>query len=225
MRNGPGEWRIICWIRAIAARWLIVVGMIAVIAFGFAFLASEVMESETVRFDDAVRSWVMLHHRPALDALFTLLSWLGSSVRLAPLAGVVAILLWRRSGLRTAAATVVAPPGALILIEGLKMAFRRTRPAGALGYTNLGYSFPSGHSAGSMAIALTVAYVLVRERLAPAWALVAAFAFSLLVGLSRIYLDVHWATDVIGGWAVGLIVATGCAALYEWLRADASGRR
>jgi undecaprenyl-diphosphatase len=42
-----------------------------------------------------------------------------------------------------------------------------------------------------------------------------------LVGLTRLYLDVHWTTDVVGGWAVGLFVAAMCAALYEYLRRNA----
>jgi undecaprenyl-diphosphatase len=43
----------------------------------------------------------------------------------------------------------------------------------------------------------------------------------LVVGLTRLYLNVHWFTDVIGGWTVGLFVAAICAALYEWLRKSA----
>ena len=64
-----------------------------------------------------------------------------------------------------------------------------------------GYSFPSGHSTGSMAISVTLAYVLARHRVAPHWgvATATAMAFSVLVGMSRLYLDVHWGTDVFGG--------------------------
>lgn len=212
------------WIRAIAARWLLVVGVIALVAFGIAGLAGDVMGTGTGQFDAAVQHWVLLHHHPALDAPFILLTWLGSSLLLDPLAAIIAVVLWRHSGMRAAAATIVAPVGAIILINGLKLAFRRARPDGALAYPELGYSFPSGHSTGSMAIAVTLAYVLVRERLLPAWSLVAAVVFSLLVGLSRIYLDVHWATDVIGGWSVGLAIAAGSAGLYEWLRTASAER-
>lgn len=201
------------------------VSVIAVAAAGFVALAGEVMGRETARFDDAVRRWFMLHHHASLDAAFTVLTWLGSSLLLDPLAAVVAVLLWRRSGLRAAAATIAAPLGAIILINGLKLVFRRIRPEGALAYPALGYSFPSGHSTGSMAIAVTLAYVLVRERLLPAWSVAAAVVFGLLVGLSRIYLDVHWATDVLAGWMAGLAIAAGSAALYEWLRADPAERR
>ena len=62
-----------------------------------------------------------------------------------------------------------------------------------------GYSFPSGHSTGSIAISETLASVLARQRVAPHWGVATAMAFSVLVGMSRLYLDVHWGTEVFGG--------------------------
>lgn len=206
------------WARRIAMPWLVVVSASSVGVLTFAAVAEEVAERETEPFDDAVRSWVLLHQGTVLHTIFAALTWLGSSAVLGPLAVATAIWLRQRSGRRAAAAAVVTPLIALILIYWLKLAFHRTRPAGALAYSHLGYSFPSGHSTGSMAVAVTLCYVLARERLLPAWTLVAAFVFSLLVGLSRIYLDVHWATDVIGGWAIGMAIAAGGVALYERLR-------
>jgi undecaprenyl-diphosphatase len=84
------------------------------------------------------------------------------------------------------------------------------------------YSFPSGHATTSAAVAVTLCYVLARERII-SWrvAILVGGTVPLLVGLTRLYLDVHWTTDVIGGWAVGLFVAAMCASLYEYLRRNA----
>lgn len=121
-----------------------------------------------------------------------------------------------------AAAVVAVPLAAVAVISALKVAFGRTRPPGAFEDPRLQhalhYSFPSGHATASTAVAVVLAYVLVREGVVGRWALAAAVLFGVLVGLSRVYLDVHWATDVVGGWAVGLALASGGVALYERLR-------
>jgi undecaprenyl-diphosphatase len=69
---------------------------------------------------------------------------------------------------------------------------------------------------------VTLSYVLARERMI-SWpaAIAIGGTVPLIVGLTRLYLDVHWTTDVVGGWAVGLMVAALSAALYEYLRRDA----
>lgn len=206
------------WIRAIATHWLVVVGVSTAAVLVFVAIAEDVAERETAPFDSAVRAWSLAHRTALLDPLFAALTWVGAPLVMGTLALLAAATLWRWRGARVAAASVVSPVVVLALIALLKLLFHRVRPAGALQYTHLGYSFPSGHASGSMAVAVTLAYVLAREQLVPRWAGAVAVVFSLLVGWSRIYLDVHWATDVIGGWAVGLAVAAAGAAVYERLR-------
>ena len=78
------------------------------------------------------------------------------------------------------------------------------------------YSFPSGHATVSAAVCCTLAYVLWREGFVGRWtALAFAVVVPILVGVSRLYLNVHWATDVLGGWIVGLMIAALSAALYD----------
>jgi undecaprenyl-diphosphatase len=210
------------WLRTFAWRETWVIGTSLAAVGLFAKVAEDVAERETGAFDGAVRAWALAHHAPALDRAFALVTRLGTVPVLAGLSLTVAWWLYRRAGARVAAAVVAAPLGATGLILGLKYLFERARPPGAARLGELNYSFPSGHTTAVTALGLSVAYVLLRERLAPRWLPALATIAALAVGVSRVYLDAHWATDVIGGWAVGLFVATGSSGLYEWLRGRAS---
>ena len=94
-----------------------------------------------------------------------------------------------------------------LITDGLKLVVGRPRPSFDLHpvVTNSS-SFPSGHSANSMAVFVAIALIAAP----PAWrvrALAVAIGMSLLIGMSRPYLGVHWPSDVIGGWALGLMIA------------------
>jgi undecaprenyl-diphosphatase len=129
------------------------------------------------------------------------------------------VWFYRRGG-RSKAGVVVAAPAVGGLLSGLiKILYGRTRPAGGALMAVQTYSFPSGHAATSAAVVVTLCYVLARERII-SWptAIVVGGGVPLVVGLTRLYLDVHWITDVVGGWTVGLFVAAMSAAVYERLR-------
>ncbi|HYL30913.1 MAG TPA: bifunctional DedA family/phosphatase PAP2 family protein [Gemmatimonadales bacterium] len=211
------------WLRVLAWRETWVIGTSLAAVGLFAKVSEDVAEHESGAFDGAVRAWALAHRAPALDWAFGVSTRLGTVPVLVVVAFVLAWWLWRRGGPRVAGAVVAAPLGAAGLILGLKDLFERARPPGAARLGELNYGFPSGHTTAVTALGLSVAYVLLRERLAPRWIPVLAAITALTVGVSRVYLDAHWATDVIGGWAVGLFVATGSAGLYEWSRGRASG--
>ena len=81
------------------------------------------------------------------------------------------------------------------------------------------FSFPSGHATTSAAVFGTLGWVLAREGKLPRWlAVTLAVLCPLLIGFSRIYLDVHGATDVLAGWAAGAAIAALSAGVYEWGR-------
>jgi undecaprenyl-diphosphatase len=205
-------------------RWPYVLLLIATVvaAAGFAAFASEVAERELRPLDEAGRSVVVHLQSRTADIIFGAITWLGAAAVLIPVSLCTAWYLWRRRSGARAAPIVLAPIGAVILADTLKAIFRSERPTGGVA-AMLGYSFPSGHTTGVTATALTIAYVLVREEVLPPAAAVGSIALPLLVGVSRMYLDVHWASDVLGGWVVGLVVAGACAALYERTRQVDSG--
>jgi len=109
----------------------------------------------------------------------------------------------RRRGAILAGVTI----GERLLLDGLKLVLARARPAfDAHPVMTHSSSFPSGHAANTMAVLLAIALIAVPAR----WrreAVALAVATSVTIGLTRPYLGVHWPSDVLGGWALGAIVA------------------
>jgi undecaprenyl-diphosphatase len=112
--------------------------------------------------------------------------------------------------------------GGLLLSTGLKDMFSRPRPTVVphLSYVATS-SFPSGHSMLSATVYLTLGFLLaslVAERLLKVYFVLAALLLTLLVGISRVYMGVHYPTDVLAGWCAGLTWALTCALMARWLR-------
>jgi undecaprenyl-diphosphatase len=136
------------------------------------------------------------------------------------------LMLARQRGM--AWLTLGSALGGLLMALLLKGLFTRARPDVAFHSTlATGYSFPSGHAMMSAVVFLTLAALV--ARIMPQWhlrayAMGAALALSGLVGLSRIYLGVHWASDVAAGWAAGSAWALLCWLLAEVLGLGAARR-
>ncbi|PYQ38952.1 MAG: hypothetical protein DMF77_22910 [Acidobacteria bacterium] len=132
-------------------------------------------------------------------------------------AGSVVALLLRAKRRREASDSVLASSALASLADpALKASFRRRRPPEMWLSRSSDSSFPSGHSMSACAVPAILSYVLARERLiSPAGAMALATIPPLGVGITRLYLHKHWATDVLAGWAAGLAFAGGAAAWYE----------
>jgi undecaprenyl-diphosphatase len=109
---------------------------------------------------------------------------------------------------------LVAVGGGMLLSAGLKMGFERARPDLVPHHTRVyTASFPSGHAMLSAVVYLTLAALLARvqsERRVKTMIIVLAVLLTLLVGMSRVYLGVHWPTDVLAGWCGGAAWASLC---------------
>lgn len=144
-------------------------------------------------------------HPAWADALLVALPWLGTNYTLLPIVLGVAAWLWRRTPHRTVAIQLtVVQLGSLALNLLLKTLFYRPRPDlwPKRGQFALA-SYPSGHAIASVSVLLTVALLLARAGHRAAAVLLAAYV--LLCLYSRLYLGVHWPTDVIAGVVVGAI--------------------
>lgn len=210
------------WLGKLITFWTLIV-LVSAIAIGvFADLGEDVAKHSTTQLDGSVRAWMMSHQNPVVYKLAYAITWIGSPAVMVFVAIAAGVWFYGQRG-RSKAGLMVAAPAVGGLVSGVvKVIFGRVRPAGAALLNERNYSFPSGHAATSAAVMVTLCYVLARERMI-SWpaAIVIGGTVPLIVGLTRLYLDVHWTTDVVGGWAVGLLVAALSAALYEYLRRDA----
>jgi undecaprenyl-diphosphatase len=210
------------WLGKLITFWTLIV-LVSAIAIGvFADLGEDVAAKSTTQFDTSVRAWIMSHQNPVLYKLAYVITWIGSPAVMVFIAIAAGVWFYGQRG-RSKAGIMVAAPAVGGLISGVvKVIFGRVRPAGAALLNEKNFSFPSGHAATSAAVMVTLCYVLAREGMI-SWrtAIVIGGTVPLIVGLTRVYLDVHWATDVVGGWAVGLFVAALSAGLYEYVRRDA----
>jgi membrane-associated phospholipid phosphatase len=206
------------------------VAVLLTLAFfwGFIFLARGVVDTSSLI---SVDGWVWLHmatmRSPAATRLFwgaTVLGDTPSMAALVLLAGVL-LLAWGRS---TYAALVA---GSVTLAWGFeslaKAVVHRARPPlGALVRLPGNFSFPSGHAVISLVLCGTLAFLVlrsVRSKILRAVLVAVAVVVVLLVGFSRIYLGVHWTTDVIGSWLLG--AAWLSASLGTYLVYARTGRR
>ncbi|WP_328394915.1 phosphatase PAP2 family protein [Nocardia sp. NBC_00416] len=171
----------------------------------------------TARVDRPVHDWVLTWRDEPLTTAATVITHLGGSAAMWLLAILVCAILLKRGA--RADLLLVAGVGAAsaILVPVSKQLIGRARPPAADRLVEVGESaFPSGHSLGSAAVVGVVAvlfWMRSRHRILR-WAVaVLAAVFVTLVGLSRIYLGVHWPTDVLAGWTLGgLLIVLGLLA-------------
>ena len=176
----------------------------------FVWLGYQIREGAPTSFDLGVRAAVRSLESPFMTSVMWGASVFGAPKYLAPLALVAAAVFLYRGWRRGALLTLVMVLGTVVLDVGLKHLFARARPQPFFDFYPLpgSYSFPSGHAMFSACffggIAALVAHRLdSRVRQVALWA--AALALALLIGVSRIYLGVHYPSDVLGGYAVGVV--------------------
>jgi undecaprenyl-diphosphatase len=188
-------------------------------------LAEEVLEGETLRFDEGVLHWIAGYTSTRMDGLALEITALGSWLVVLAIAVIAATLLALMGERWYALLLCIAVSGAWIIGPALKILFDRQRPQVVewrVPHAGLS-SFPSGHSTMGMVLFLTVAYVI--HRLARRhWVTIVVMAAGTitvaLIGLSRLYLGVHYPSDVLAGYAVGFAWSMFCAAGVELLRSE-----
>jgi undecaprenyl-diphosphatase len=195
----------------------------AVVAvLGFAEIAEDVLEGDTERFDQGLLEWLRSNRSDWMDRIALELTTLGSGVVLCASGILVSVLLWHLGRKRHVALVWLAAAGAFVLSFAMKLAFGRPRPE-IEGIVQLGTpSFPSGHALNAMVFYTVIAFVVGRV-VGSGWGRTVVYAFGVfvvaVVGWTRIYLGVHYPSDVGAGYAVGYAWAVLCVVAMEaWAR-------
>lgn len=174
----------------------------------FAWIAYGVTHGSSHSFDTAVRDAVHARASSYLTDVMIFITNFGGGRFLWPFGAVIALVLLRQGRRREAALFAIAVVGSEALNETLKMLFHRARPEAYFGYPLPStYSFPSGHSFVSYSFYLALAEILTSPEWPTAHKVAVWTAAGLLIGsigLSRIYLGVHYPTDVIGGYTAAV---------------------
>jgi len=185
-----------------------IVAVLSAVAFGL-LLWGVLAHAGLTLADSGVANFVAGHRLGWLTPLMQLVTWLGSSFFIIPFGIAAGGTLWRR---RRTWQPLVMMAAAFLGAAGLygivKPAVGRARPPAALqvGGPDIGRAFPSGHATQSIAFYGMLAVVLIAWYAPrhPRLFVAGAALVTLVIGGSRLYLGVHWLTDVLGGYALGL---------------------
>ncbi|MBV8718315.1 MAG: phosphatase PAP2 family protein [Chloroflexi bacterium] len=180
----------------------------ALLLYAFAWLATEVLEQDTQAIDMGTLNFLQRFSSPQLTWLAQGVSLMGSQVVIALGAALLVVFFWQRRW-GAAVSLILVTAGAQLLNDVLKEAFHRARPVPVAGFVDAQqFSFPSGHAMVSAAFYLYLAYLswrLVRSHWRRTLMGGALVVLVLLIGLSRLYLEAHYLSDVIAGYLAGVL--------------------
>lgn len=196
-------------------------GVVLAIAgtLAFAELGEWVRKGATQQYDVAALQWMNRHHTPLLTQMATELTYLGTGSVVLMIVAVAALFLWHTEHKHSARLLLAAVAGNILLNGMLKLWFSRPRPDVFEWQTHAASSsFPSGHAMSATVCYGTVAYLVMRLQ-KHHWSRVltgtAAVILIVLICTTRLYLGVHYPSDVIAGMLVGLAWAAFCMATLE----------
>jgi membrane-associated phospholipid phosphatase len=202
--------------------------MSVIVMLLMAKIHEEIAQPFLEHVDQYLLQTIHAHDTPALTCLAFTLTFIGSPGALVPGVLIAAILLWVRRLRHDAVLLAVAIGGAALIDTMLKLYFRRIRPTVPWALvTEHSFSFPSGHSVGAVVLYGTITY-LVWSHLHKVAQRAAVIGSALLliagIGLSRVYIGVHYPTDVAAGYLVGLLWLLTLIGSNEYLNREESVR-
>lgn len=203
--------------------WLVALFFACLFAgYFFAELTSDVVEGDLREIDRNIREFVLTQRHPVVMSVLGALSWLAQEPYLVLIAAAGGYAITRSFTL--VVLILLCGLANQEMVSGLKDIFGRIRPeTGNLQKDSL--SFPSGHASGTAAVATLMGFVSIRYRRYP-WVIIPVLAvITILMGLSRMFLDMHWFSDVVGGIFIGGAMGFLFAILHELLQIRVRVRR
>ena len=187
---------------------LVLAALFLLALFIFAYIAHEAVYEQEDVFDAQVHAFFLLHTTPALTDTARDLTFLGSSLFLLPayILLIGALIIFKRKQYALDISTVAL--SSFLIMQVLKRVFHRKRPDLPIIKAIHTYSFPSGHSLSSFIFCSILAYLIWKSNWRVVWKWLYTVLLLLLaaaIGISRIVLNVHFATDVIAGFCLGIM--------------------
>lgn len=199
-------------------------GICFLVLVAIAKLSNEILEQEAFALDQTILLWIHQFANPALDFVMLTITRLGGPFIVIPLSIGSFIWLWWQRHRYVAYVFGLNCLGGALLGTGLKLVFQKSRPQlWPLLINETTFSYPSGHAFGSMILYGFLAYVLVGlyPRLSfPLYGLAGLVIGA--IGFSRLYLGVHWPTDILGGYGIGFLWLSICVSLLRLQKLRAS---
>lgn len=185
-------------------RTLIALGVASIAVVIFGWIAHSVVRQETMNFDVETLLWLRRSINPEFEAFAIWLTNLGGVVFIPIITGIIALGLYLRGHPIWALKLAFGVGGAAVLNIVLKAVFSRARPdLWVQSVVEQSYSFPSGHSMVSAALAGSLVLIMWKTK----WrlgVLIVGLLYTLVIGLTRMYLGVHYPTDILSGWALSV---------------------
>jgi undecaprenyl-diphosphatase len=206
----------------VAALGVFLVAGLIIAAIGaalFVIVASHVQSGSTQAFDESIIRWLAERHTPLLDAVMVEITALGTGTVVMMIVAVAGLFLGLTGQKFSAILLLASTFGGLALNGVLKLGFNRPRPTVFVPAVHtVSSSFPSGHAMSATIVYLTVGYLAARlhKRRWARWVVMSiAFVVIALISFSRLYLGVHYPSDVLAGFVIGFAWAGFCMATLE----------
>ena len=192
-----------------------IIGILLISGMIFASLAEDVVNHESFSTLDPIFGyWLITHTSLTGGRIFSLITFLGNAVVISTGTALLGLWFTKRKRWNQLVFLISAIGGAAFLNLLLKNIFLRPRPTFPQAYlVDTGFSFPSGHAMLSIAFYGMVAYFLLttlKNRQTKVLVIIGLVMVSTLIGFSRIYLGVHYLTDIFAGWAAGILWLAVC---------------
>lgn len=203
----------------------IAAGVVSSLSLAIVFIKIflETLEKDTLSFDQQLAGYIYSWRSPGLTKLMMMVTDLGAEYMIIMSILIVIFLIWRKHKTEAFSLVIILVMG-IVINFSLKRIIHRPRPIMAPLIVETSYSFPSGHAMNSSVFYLAIAfyfYHLTRKKKLSLWVTAGAIGLIIIIGFSRVYLGVHYPSDVVAGYVVGgwwLSTAILITKSFSWLK-------